>query len=132
MNLPPCNGTKYRLEDMAPIENLEPQSDPNRKRTLAEIGKTQDDIINSLDDYYYDCYNQVIARGAGEYEFENLIGSESLLNKIYSIYSNGDYKQGYMDNAVTAVGAGTYDMDLLVEELEGHIFRLTHRIRLGY
>ena len=132
VNLPPCNGTKYRLEDMAPIENLEPQSDPNRKRTLAEIGKTQDDIINSLDDYYYDCYNQVIARGAGEYEFENLIGSESLLNKIYSIYSNGDYKQGYMDNAVTAVGAGTYDMDLLVEELEGHIFRLTHRIRLGY
>ncbi|MBR2275709.1 MAG: hypothetical protein IJ873_06585, partial [Lachnospiraceae bacterium] len=62
----------------------------------------------------------------------NLIGSESLLNRIYSIYSNGDYKQGYMDNAVTAVGAGTYDMDLLVEELEGHIFRLTHRIRLGY
>ena len=118
---------------MAPIENLDyPADNPSRMRTLEDLGKTQDDIINSLDDYYYDCYNQVISKGAGEYEFENLIGSESLLNKIYSIYSNGEYKQGYMDNAVTAVGAGTYDMDLLVEELQGHVFRLTHRIRLGY
>ncbi|HAV00661.1 MAG TPA: hypothetical protein DCW47_05655 [Lachnospiraceae bacterium] len=133
VNLPPCNGTKYRVEDMAPIENLDyPADNPSRMRTLEDLGKTQDDIINSLDDYYYDCYNQVISKGAGEYEFENLIGSESLLNKIYSIYSNGDYKQGYMDNAVSAVGAGTYDMDLLVEELQGHVFRLTHRIRLGY
>ncbi len=132
VNLPPCNGMKYRVEDMPPIESIEGATGgPNRMRTLEEIGKTQDDVINSLDDYYYDCYNQVISKGVGEYEFENLIGSESLLNKIYSIYSNGDYKQGFMDNAVTAVGAETYDMDLLVEELKGHIFRLTHRIKLG-
>lgn len=136
VNLPPCNGTKYRFAETPSVntgtESGNTGTQGNKMRTLADIGKTQDDVINSLDDYYYDCYNQVRTLGAGEHEFENLIGSESLLNRIYSIYSNGDYKQGYMDNAVTAVGAGTYDMDLLVEELEGHIFRLTHRIRLGY
>ena len=132
VNLPPCNATKYRVDDMAPLESTAAEPDPDRKRTLEEIGKSQEDVINTLEDYYYDCYNQVISRGAGEYEFENLIGSEALLNQVYSIYSNGDYKQGFMDNAVTAVGAGTYDMDLLVEELQGHVFRLTHRIKLGY
>ena len=135
VNLPPCNGTKYRFSDAPAVNTGEGSTggtQGNQMRTLADIGKTQDDVINSLDDYYYDCYNQVRTLGPGEHEFENLIGSESLLNRIYSIYSNGDYKQGYMDNAVTAVGAGTYDMDLLVEELQGHIFRLTHRIRLGY
>ncbi|MCR5788935.1 MAG: hypothetical protein K6G83_03525 [Lachnospiraceae bacterium] len=126
VNLPPCNGTKYRTEDTPQPS----QDNPNRMRTLEEIGKTQDDVLNNLDDYYYDCYQQVINHGPGEFEFDNLIGSETLLNKVYDCYRNNDYKQGYMDNAAMAVGAGIYNMDLLVEELTGHIFRLTHRLRL--
>ncbi|MCR4738701.1 MAG: hypothetical protein K5886_00405 [Lachnospiraceae bacterium] len=129
VKLPPCNGTKYRTDNE--------QSDQDTQmitgmRRLEDIGKTENDVIYTLNDYYYDCYNQIVDKGAGEYSFENLIGSEALLNEIYAAYSTKDYIHGYMDNAVLAVGAGTYDMDLLVEELEGHIFRLTHRINLGY
>ncbi|MCR5106672.1 MAG: hypothetical protein K6B28_00770 [Lachnospiraceae bacterium] len=129
VNLPPCNGMKYRTDNSGSAQM--PQ-EITEMRTLEDIGKTQDDVINTLNDYYYDCYNQIVDRGAGEYSFENLIGSEALLNEIYNAYSTKDYTHGYMDNAVKAVNAGTYDMDLLVEELKGHIFRLTHNIKLGY
>ncbi|MCR4924486.1 MAG: hypothetical protein K5931_10815 [Lachnospiraceae bacterium] len=127
--LPPCNGSKYRTQEE---ELPEPTGTVTEMRSLEDIGKTQDDVINTLNDYYYDCYNQIIEKGVGEYSFENLIGSETLLNEIYNAYSTKDYTHGYMDNAVKAVNAGTYDMDLLVEELQGHIFRLTHRIKLGF
>ncbi|MCR5735298.1 MAG: hypothetical protein K6G22_11905 [Lachnospiraceae bacterium] len=127
VNLPPCNGTKYRTD--MPSEDTQKITGMRR---LEDIGKTEADVIYTLNDYYYNCYNQIVDTGAGEYSFENLIGSEALLNDIYAAYGSGDYLHGFMDNAVIAVGAGTYDMDLLVEELEGHIFRLTHRIKLGY
>ena len=128
VNLPACNGQAYRnLEgEDASASNIITEG----MRNLDDLGRSRADVIDNLQNYYADCYHQITENGIGEYMFENLIDGENLLNEIYSKYSSREYMQGYMNAAVDQVGAATYEMDLLVEELEGKVFRLTHRIKL--
>ena len=70
--------------------------------------------------------------GLGEYSFENVIASEALVQEIYARYSNKDYVSAYMDEALNEIGAYSYDMNLLVEELEGKNYRLTHQMTVNW
>ena len=106
------------------------EGDVQRMRSIEELGISEDSMITSIEDYYNNCHDQIVERGIGEYSFENVIATEELVQKIYASYSNKDYVEGYMDRTLSDLGAGSYDMDLLVEELTDKHFRLTHQIVL--
>ncbi len=99
-----------------------------KMRTLEEAGISEDSLITSLEDYYTNCHNQIIEKGIGEYSFENVISTESLVQEIYAKYSDKSYIDEYMNDTLNEIGAATYEMNLLVEELEGENFRLTHQM----
>ena len=99
-----------------------------RMRSIEELGISEDALIKDMDSYNADCLRQITEHGLGEYSFENVIASEALVQEIYAKYSNKDYVSGYMDEALKEIGAQSYDMNLLVEELTDKRFRLTHKV----
>lgn len=99
-----------------------------RMRSLEELGVSEDALINDLEAYYQNCHDQIVQRGAGDYAFENFIATETLVQEIYSKYSNKEYVEGYMDQALADIGAASYHMNLLVEELTDKHYRLTHQV----
>ena len=100
----------------------------NKIRTLEEAGISEESLIKDIDSYYANCRDQILQHGIGDYSFENVVSSEELVQAIYAGYSNKDYVSAYMDETLTEIGAYSYDMNLLVEELEGKNYRLTHQM----
>ncbi len=106
-------------------------NDDHRMRSLEELGIPEEDLITSIEDYYRNCHDQIVEHGVGTYSFENVIANEPLVQEIYAKYSNRDYVEGYMNETLNEVGAASYEMNLLVEELTEKRFRLTHQIELN-
>ena len=52
------------------------------------------------------------------------------MQEIYQAYQSDDYKQGYMENAMTAIGASVCEMNLDVEELAGDRYLIVHKVNL--
>ncbi|MBR4719456.1 MAG: hypothetical protein IKP31_04345 [Lachnospiraceae bacterium] len=119
--------SKDAADDTAVSENTVSREE-YRMRSLEELGVPEDALITDIDSYYKDCHDQIVERGIGEYAFENFIATEVLVQDIYSKYSNKEYVDGYMNSTLNEIGASAYDMNLLVEELTGKHYRLTHQL----
>ena len=89
---------------------------------------TEDQVIVDMQAYYEDCYEQMIQNGTGRYTFSNVTEGENFLNEWYQNYENENYKQAYMENAMTAIGASSCQMTLEVEELQGGRYLITHEV----
>lgn len=134
--LPPCNGQGYRnLEQTA--EAVLPDAgdqyifpDVLERRSLADVGMNEADILYSLSDYYDNCYNQITAAGQGYYEFSNVIEGEELFEEMQRAYRNDSYRTGYMDRAMEAVFGTSCEMSLTLEELEQNRYLITHTVRM--
>lgn len=118
-------------EEASAQEEVTVPEEPHKMRTLEEAGISEESVIKDIDSYYSNCKDQIIQHGLGEYSFENVVYSETLVQDVYARYSNKDYVSAYMDDALNEIGAYSYDMNLLVEELEGKYYRLTHQVTIN-
>lgn len=125
--LPPCGGQRYRTQE---IERVESPNGSDSLRSLSDAGKTEADVLDSINAYYTDCYNQIVQKGSGTYEFSNVLDNIDVLQSWYDVYESGAYSQGYMENAVLAAGAVRWEMDLRLEELQGGRYLVTHEITI--
>ncbi len=125
--LPPCTGRLYRSPD-EPTGAM--RRIPGEMRGIEDLGIPEDEILRSLADYYTDCYNRILAQGAGTYEFSNVIEGDALFEEWYGAYQGEGYRQGYMNNAIAAAGASSCEMNLEVEELAGGRYLVTHRVNI--
>lgn len=127
--LPACNGTKYSnleaSEQEAP-QSPEPQYADDR-RSLDEIGFSENDVLRSLQEYYDDCYNQLAAAG-GSLQFMNIVDSEDLWMECYRAYESDSYSSGYMDRVLEEMGAGGCEVDVEAESLRDGRVLLYHTI----
>lgn len=122
VNLPACNGTKYR--------NMESASNEG-KRSLDDVGMDESQVIKNLDAYHKDCYNQIVNNGAGKYTFSNVVEGETLLDAIEKDYFETEgYKDGYMESAVLAVNCKEWYVNIKTEELQNKRFLIKHEISL--
>lgn len=121
VNLPPCNGMAFR--------NLEPDAGENgEKRSLADVGMTKENALTTLESYYNDCYQAMYMGGKGEYDFQIALSGDSLFNDIYEAYQTEDYKQGYMNKVLTALGATEYRIDWSIEALQDDCYLVVHKV----
>ncbi|MBO5293241.1 MAG: hypothetical protein J6B10_08700 [Lachnospiraceae bacterium] len=118
--LPPCNGQAYRDLEQAPEDHS--------LRSLEDVGMTEEQVITDIQSYYEDCYNRMLQNGTGRYTFYNVIEGEELLKEWYQDYQNENYRQAYMESAVTAIGASSCEMALGMEELQGGRYLITHEV----
>ena len=107
-----------------------PEPEVYHMRSIEELGIDPGSMISDIETYYTNCHDQIVEHGIGEYSFENVIANEALVQEIYGRYGNKDYIDAYMNETLSEIGAGSYEMNLLVEELTDKHFRLTHQIVL--
>ena len=59
-----------------------------------------------------------------------MVAGIELAQELYTAYQKETYRQGYMDNAMTAISASVCGMNLEIEELAGDRYLVTHTVRL--
>ncbi len=121
VNLPPCNGETYRSADAG---------DGDGRRSSAEAGFTDDAVLRSLPDYYNECFDEIMRRGAGSYSFSNVLEGEALFNEWEQAYDTERYKDEYLIEAMRSIGAKSCHLNLNVEKLQQDRYLITHELEL--
>lgn len=68
----------------------------------------------------------MVSKGLGSYAFYSVIEGEELLKAWYADYRSENYRQEYMEEAMTQIGASSCEIRLSVEELKGGRYLITH------
>lgn len=122
VRLPACNATKYRQENEDPAERS--------RRSLAEAGFDQGDVLYDLKTYYNNCSFQIRNLGLGTHNFKNLVGGEELFKEIERVYNGEEYREAYLTDAMRAIGSSSCKMSMEIERLKGDIYLISHNISL--
>ncbi|MBO5093344.1 MAG: hypothetical protein J6C33_03175 [Lachnospiraceae bacterium] len=121
VKLPPCGGMKYRSDD--------PLSEDGR-RSSADAGFTENEILHDMPSYYDDCYNRIMENGVGSYTFSNVIEGRELFEEWDRAYRSEAYKNEYMVEAMRGIGARSCRLNLNVEQLADDRYLITHELEL--
>ena len=70
-----------------------------------------------MQEYFADCYEQMLQNGRGRYTFYNVIEGDDLITEWYQDYQNNYFRQAYMENAMMEMGTSSCEITLEVEEL---------------
>ena len=124
--LPPCNGQAYR--NLEPEEEPETDTEDRMLRSLADTGLTQEQVFTDMQGYYADCYGQMISNGRGRYVFYSVLEGEELFDEWYRGYQGNDYRQAYMENAMTEMGAAACEITLEAEPLQDERYLIRHEL----
>lgn len=122
VNLPPCGGGKYRTANLT--------DEDAGLRSIADAGFSEDDILYTMQDYYDDCYAEILHRGPGSYAFSNILEGGPLFEEWEQAYDGEAYKEAYMIQAMRAVGAKSCYINLTIEKLQQDRYLITHELQL--
>lgn len=122
VNLPPCNGKKYRTAGVSTGEE--------GLRSSADAGFPDEAILHSMSQYYDECYGEILRRGYGNYEFSKVLEGEELYAEWEEAYDSEQYKQEYMIEAMRSIGAKSCKLDLKIEKLQQDRYLITHSLQL--
>ena len=135
VKLPPCNGTAYRNLEKTSDKDKDKDNDSDKeeesgdnRRSLADYGLTKEDSFSSLEEYYNNCYQNMIAKGKGEYSFRNVVAGRSVFVDVYGAYQTEDYRRGYVDSAMSMLGASVYRINWQIESLKDDYYLVTHEV----
>lgn len=147
--LPACNGKTYtddggktpqtvEIPENAVVEKpVEPltweseNSGKNGDETVSEAlkraGVKQSDVIDTLEDYYKDCYAQLVALGSGDRQFTNVVTKVEWI-VIEQEYTSGRYEEGYVNEALKELGMERFVIQIEAENLGDGYYRLYHNV----
>ncbi len=94
---------------------------------LEKAGITEDQVRETADEYYADCLKLLKEAGKGDKQFTNVVPL-SLWNALEQAYGRGDFWKGYADEALKALGAEHFVIQLQVQRLGGGYCRLYHNV----
>ncbi|MCR4907751.1 MAG: hypothetical protein K5985_02905 [Lachnospiraceae bacterium] len=131
VKLPPCNAEQYREPESKAEEPVREETPAQHSLpTLEERGYSEADVLHDMDSYYDDCYNQIVSRGAGTYEFTNVIEGEELFRQWNDAYDRGITGRAFSRRALEEVGGSAFHETVVPEKLAGGRYLLTHRVTL--
>lgn len=122
--LPPCNGEKYRSED------IEDTAAETGRRSSEELGFFENEILHSLEEYYADCAAQIVQHGKGDFSFSNVIEGKELYEEWERAYDRDAYKEAYMTPSMRQIGAKSCHIRLSTEALQQGRYLITHELQL--
>lgn len=114
-------------EDNADEDDEEDESEEEDEKPWEELGLKEEDILDTLDEYYADCLKQMTKVGAGQQQFTNII-PKSLWQTIERVYSDGSYEAGYVNKALKKLNMENFAIQLQTERLSGTYYKLYHNI----
>jgi len=98
-----------------------------KEENLRKAGITEDQVLESLEEYYKDCVERMKEVGTGEQQFSNVI-PEYLWTAIENAYSSGAYWKGYVEAALKELKVENFAIQLQTQRLGGGYYRLYHTI----
>lgn len=98
-----------------------------KRENLAKAGITESDVLDTLQKYYEDCLKQLKAAGKGDKHFSNVVPA-TLWGAVERCYGTGDFKKGYMEEALKALGVENVSIQLQVDDLSGGYYRIYHNL----
>ena len=108
-------------------ENPEPTAEQLRQENLNKAGITEEQVRDTMQEYYEDCQKLLKEVGTGNQQFINVI-PETLWSSVEGAYSSGDYWKQYVEPAMKELGIENFVIQLQVEDLGGGYYRLYHNI----
>lgn len=109
------------------IPDTEPTKEEQRQESLERAGVSETDIRNTMQEYYDDCRKLLEEVGTGDKQFTNVI-PESLWSSVERAYYNGEYWNGYVEDALKTLGADDFVIQLQVESIGSGYYRLYHNV----
>lgn len=95
-----------------------------------EAGVTDEEIMETLEEYYKNCAEQLVKKGTGQVQFQNVV-PEKLWSTVEKAYSDGSYRKGYVDAALEQLKVEDFAIQLQVQRLGGGYYRLYHNVYTG-
>lgn len=117
--LPPLSWDEYNEKNMTEEEK--------RKAELEKLGITEEELMETLEEYYDDCEAQLKTIGVGEGRFVNVVPT-SLWSTVERSYSSGSYWDGYVTDALKALGVENFMIQLQVQDLNNGYTKVYHNV----
>ena len=126
INPTPAEPLTWQSRTGADLDTASTESE-KKQEALERAGITEDDVRDTMKEYYEDCEKQLKEAGTGSRQFINVI-PKGLWDSVEQAYTSGDYWKGYVDGALKALGVDSFMINLEVENLDGGYCRLYHYV----
>ncbi|MCM1540992.1 MAG: hypothetical protein NC121_07005 [Blautia sp.] len=98
-----------------------------KEENLRAAGITEDQVLDSLEEYYKDCVEQMKTVGTGEQQFTNVV-PESFWSAVENAYSSNAYWKGYVETVLKELKADHFAIQVQAQRLGGGYYRLYHTV----
>lgn len=99
---------------------------PVSLKSLADYGLTQENVLNSIDEYFDDCYKQLSAAKGQDTSFYNVMRDSMLAQKVLQSYDDESYRDGFMNKFMDDYKIDTCGWSVDEEELQGGYILVKH------
>lgn len=83
-------------------------------------------ILRTVEEYYLDCAQAMMADDDNSISFTNIVENEKLWNSIKKAYEKGDYNAGYMERVLADKHKSTCNATVTAEKLEDGTYLVRH------
>ena len=99
---------------------------PVSLKSLADYGLTQENVLNSIQEYFDDCYDQLSAAKGQDTSFYNVMRDSMLAEKVLQSYDDESYREGFMNKFMDDYKVNTCGWSVDEEELQGGYILVKH------
>lgn len=107
-------------------EPAEEAAPPAPLKTLADYGLSQENVLNNIDEYFDDCYEQLSAAKGNDTSFYNVMRDSMLGQKVLQSYDDESYREGFMNKFMDDYKVESCGWSIDEEELEGGYILVKH------
>ena len=111
----------------SPSDNGQAEAERIKQENLAKAGITEEQVRDTMKEYYDDCRKLLKEAGVGDKQFYNVV-PESLWNTVERAYSTGDYWKGYAEAALKDLGVENLAIQIQIQALGGGYYRVYHNV----
>ncbi len=115
--------SKTTVEPVDPLQAAEER----KRENLEKAGITEEQVRDTMQEYYEDCQKLLKDAGTGDRQFVNVI-PQALWGSVERSYNSGDYWKGYVEQALRDMGVNNFAIQLQVQDLGGGYYRLYHNV----
>lgn len=123
--LPPDEPGETELP-VQPEENAEPEAPAEPPKSLEDYGLTQEDVLNNIQEYYDDCYDQLSAAKGEDTSFYDVVRDSMLAQEVLRSYDTEAYRSGFMNRFMDDYHVDTCGWSMNQEELQGGYILISH------
>lgn len=99
-----------------------------KRKIFIETNKLDEkDVVDTIEDYYNRCNEQMIAAGIGKKQFTLYI-PQKMYEALQDAYGTGDYEEGYATSAMEKMGAYDFAIQLQMSNMDGGYIKVVHNV----